>query len=323
MKKAILMTLGVMLLSLTTLNAYTKPCAGEFGLAAEWLYMLSAYDQPYFVIDSRDPPGESPVGERKANEQDWQSGYRIEALYAFCNGMNDVRLRWTHFPSFSEEKGVTGAHLFGVFIPPDEARTNFSGTVRLTDTFDFYFFDLLFGQSILSCGPFDLEFLGGLQYGYLDLREKMTYLDYVLTSHSQLWGIGPEIGYEFSYGLTQCFTLTGRGNVTLLISEREASFQDSDTELAVCNASYWTMIPTTDLRFGVHFVREFDLGCLPVFNCFCGCINLDFEIGYEVISYFNGVERIFFVDDVTEGSSMDELMNFTLHGPYFHLGFTF
>jgi len=188
--------------------------------------------------------------------------------------------------------------------------------------------DILFGQNIVSCGAFDLDFLGGLQYGYLDLREKALYSTVTgarrpITAHSQLWGIGPEVGYEFSYCLTRCFALTGRGNVAFLISEREASFQDDVISLAVCNSSYWTVIPTTDLRFGVHFARDFDFECMPLFNCFCGCVNMDLEIGYEVISYFDGVERIFFVDGESHGTSTDELMNFTLHGPYIHLGFTF
>ena len=46
-------------------------------------------------------------------------------------------------------------------------------------------------------------------------------------------------------------------------------------------------------------------------------------LGYEYIVCFNGVERLLFYDDVAEGSSFNEMMNYVLQGPYVHAGVAF
>ncbi len=305
-----------------TLSAYTAPCPGEIGVSAEWLYMLSFYDQPFFVIDSNSMG--DPIGPRVSNNQEWHSGYRLEGVYAFCcRPSNDVRLRWTHFPSFSESKSVSGEDLFGILNVPVVPLNSETGTMELRDEFDFHFLDALFSQQVFACGPFQMSLLGGVQYGYLDWYERCLFDDSgasvpvprLVEIESELWGIGPEIGYDFSYCLWGGLTLTGRGNVTLLVSERKASYFDQDgvmIEASTSNDSYWSMIPTTDLRFGLSYAR-----------CFCDCLTVDLEVGYEIISYFNGLDRIYYVDNLNDGSSLDELMNFTLQGFYLHLGAKF
>lgn len=314
------------------LSAYTNPCPGQFGVSVEWLYMLPAYDQPNFVINSSDSG--NPIGKRVANEQDWHSGYRIEAIYAFCNCPNNIRARWTHFPTFTNKKSVSGPYLFGVFNVPVDSIDGVSGTLSLTDSFDFHTFELLFDQNVLCCGPFQMNLQGGIQYSYLHFKEhmKLNGSNRELKNHSKLWGIGPEIGYDFSYKLFNCLTLTGRGNASLLISKRDDSFSDGDASsrnvvpvpvyYKTPNTNYWNVIPTTNVRFGLSYCTPLDFSCFSCLSCL-KCINMDIEVGYEVISYYKGLNRIFFVDDVNQGSSTNNLMDFTLHGPYVHLGFTY
>lgn len=303
----------------STLSAFTDPCPGEFGVSAEWLYMLPAYDQPYYIIPSSDT--NDPVGPRIANEQNWHSGYRIEAIYAFCERPNDVRLRWTHFPTFSDRDTTAGQELFAVLNAPESNIEGLAGTYDFRDTFDVHTLELLFTQRLPAYCGFQLDLFGGVQYGYLDLRERGLFVNPTnvqdLVIHSQRWGIGPEVGYQFAYCFTECFALTGRGHVALLISERESSFSDignNSVDAVAKNTSYWDLMPATNLRFGLTYRST---------TGWCWMSYFDLEVGYELSTFHNGLDRLFFTDNSEDGLSTDQLMNFTLHGPYVHVGVTF
>ena len=305
------------LLALSPLFAITEPCPGGFGVSGEWLYMLPSIDQPEFVIDSSS--SSSPIGRRVANEQSWHSGYRLESIYSFCNGENDVRIRWTHFPGFSESKTVTGSNLFGILNHPASAFNGQSGTASIDDEFHFFFLDALFGQRIVCDSRFSLLLQAGFQTGFLRLKEKVNYLgnssSLRLKIRSKTWGIGPEVGLEGKYNLWRCLNFTGRFQGALLVSERNARYQDelngSSLIADVKNEAYWNLIPTSDLKFG--FSREWP----------CNCFNFDLEVGYEILTYYDGIQRIFFVDNSNTGSSFNENMTFTLQGPYVHAGIAF
>lgn len=307
------------LVSLTSLlSAFSDPAPGEFSLSAEWLYMLPAYSQPYYVIDSSS--ASDVDGPRVSNTQEWQSGWRIEGRYAFCCRPNQVVVRWTQMPSFSMTGSRSSRELFQV-LAPDPSVEGLIGTSFLTDRFSFHYLEALFNQTFLLCGPFAMDFQVGIHYGLLELEESCL-VDASFTTNrlidvqSKRWGVGPQVGYEFTYALTSCFSITGRGNVALLVSERESRFLStlvgSTPALDVRNESYCDVIPVTNLRFGLNAL-------LPRF--WCGQFALD--VGYEVLTYTNGLDRLFFTDSDEEGISYDELMDFTLHGPYIHLGFTF
>jgi len=330
---------------------YTLPCPGEFGLSAEWLYMQPAYDQPYFggtAVDA-DSDRVSVLSKRCPVENHFHSGYRIDLIYSFCNCLNDVRLRWTHFPSFSDTTTLRGDGVFGdvFFLIRD------GDQVSQKNTFDFYYLDLLLGWKTIDCCPFLLTLQGGLQYTHLRLEEDAKqFLDVVnatdvsqdlllfqsANNKSKFWGVGPELGADLNYRFWDCFSLTTRTYGSLLIGKRNArSFQDfrdfsseQIIEATIKDKDYWYVIPFANARLGLSYSRPFDLTCLS--DCL-GCINFDIEIGYEANWLFNSINRIHTISQVMlpNGASSDiepidirdDLMSFSLHGPYIHVGFTF
>jgi len=225
--------------------------------------------------------------------------------------------------SFSDESSVSGDHLYSILNVPDMSTSGVSGTFSLKDTFKFYYLDLLFGYQLVNCSCFQLDVLGGLQYGYLDFDEEFVSVGVapiVVRNHSKLCGVGPEVGFEFAYSLFNCLTFTGRGDAVLLISSRESSFSNIPngmTTLQTENESYCAVIPTADLRFGLSYEVEYSPACM------WGSLLFDFEVGYEVITYFDGLNRTHYSDSEHMGSSFDELINFSLHGPYIHFGCKF
>ncbi|NGX55620.1 MAG: hypothetical protein KR126chlam2_01258 [Chlamydiae bacterium] len=317
--------LGLFLFGIGTVYAFNDLCPGEYGLSAEWLYMISSIDQPYFTIVSSSAT--DMEGERKANAQGWHSGYRLEGRYRFCNEENDFLVRWTHIPEFKAQKAASG-NLFVVFTQPDNDATG-AGEMTIRDKTDFYYFEALFGQKAIERRRFNVALQAGIQFCHLGFKEEVTFIPDPLSNarslemESHFWGIGPEIGADCTYCLMDCWDLVGRGSVAFLASRREAKFNQPGAikVVDVHNEAYWHLVPAGNLRFGLNYLRE-----QKGFNCF-GCrfggLTFNFEAGYEFIVCHKGVERIYFVDELNDGQSFNEEMDFVLHGPYVHLGFAF
>lgn len=304
-------------------QAMTHPEQGQFGFYAEWLYMGHSIDDPYFAIDSS--PGAGIIGPRYANRQNWKSGYRLEGIWAFCDRPNDIRVRWTHFPSFNDNRSVSGPRMYGTLNHPIFGVNAEPGTFSINDRYNVWNLDVLFGQKAIYCGPFALDLQGGLQYSRVKWRESVAYLPLESTfeANSKIWGVGPEMGMDFSYALFNCFEFTGRASAGILISKREADWSTVTGLIDVNNSKYWGVMPTTNLRFGLAYHHPLNCGGWGNWFACLGNLDLDIEIGYEVITYYKSVDRIRFVDSEGQGASFDELMDLTLHGPYLHLGVAF
>jgi hypothetical protein len=311
---------------------------GCVAVGADWLYMTAAIDQPYYVITSNSE--DLAHGKRYGSNQHRHRGYRVEALYRFCNRLSETRVRFTHIPRFSDKNAVISkTSIQPVFATPKEANTA-PGSATLHEDFNVFALDFLFGQTLFNFCNFRFLFQAGLQYGYASFVEKVIFNTTqvggvnprIVFSRSKVVGAGPEIGFDFSYKIWRWFTFTGRGSSAFLISNRKASFNDNGTQKSTgresttaTNSANWIVVPTTDLRLGLAFRTPCDFrrwfDCSPI--AALGCLDIDFEIGYEVIAFYKAVDRIFFSDDTVPGNSVDEIMDLTFHGPYIHLGLSF
>ena len=316
----------------TVVHGYNG-CFGDYlEFSGEWLYMLASMEQPEFVIDSA--VGSIADGPRVANDQSWHSGYRAEVVWGFCDCLNELSVRWTRFPGFTEKKKVVGQNQFPILNHPRDAIENEPGTAEIGDHYSFYFLDALFSREVISCPRLSVAVQVGAQYSYLSLREDVFYNDdfeaggivRFIEIRSRLKGIGPELGLQGQYRFCDFLALTGRINNGWLVSNFDSSFEDISIPAAwgtngivaqVKNSDYWRVIPTLDLRFGLNY---------SALSCPCPWINrlkLEIEAGYEIITFFKGIDRIYFMDRKAYGVSIDELITFTMHGPYVHLGVIF
>ncbi|MCH9626655.1 MAG: hypothetical protein S4CHLAM2_02810 [Chlamydiales bacterium] len=307
------------------------PNPGEIGLSAEWLYVQAGYDQPYFVIQGPTP---NPAGPRIPNRQTWSSGYRLEGVYTFCSRPNSVLLRWNHLPDICNQKSISDPSLTAVFNFPEFNLEFDPGTITIKDSIDVYGLELVFDQKLACCGPFKMSVQGGVQYTAVNFKEELNYFDLtsnrqLINASSRIWGIGPEIGYAFSYCFTPSISLVGRGNLALLISERHAAFSDETdstspaASMGVSNDRYWSLTPASTIRFGFSFQRALSSFRFFGLNPCCEHLSVELELGYEAIYLHKGIDRIMFVDNFNDGSSFDNYMDLTLHGPYAQLGIRF
>ncbi len=252
--------LGLFVFGISSVYAFTDLCPGEYGLSGEWLYMISSIDQPYFTIVSSSLT--RMEGERKANSQNWHSGYRVEGRYRFCNEDNDILLRWTHFPEFKEEKTASG-NLFVNMTHPDNDATG-AGEMTICDETNFYYLEVLVGQKAVERGRFSASLQVGVQVSRLRFKEEVTFAPDPLSNarsfemESQYWGLGPEIGASGTYCLMDCLDLVGKGSVAFLASRREATFNQPGAIkiVDVHNEAYWHLVHGGDLRFGLNYVRD-------------------------------------------------------------------
>lgn len=307
------------------------PCCleGQWEVAGEWLYFLNSISQPYFAQGEVRLTGSPGIGlDRHANEQKWHSAYRLEGIYAFCNRQNDLRLRWTQMPSFTESGSfsATGRVLGTIGLPLQPAEEY--DTASISSRFYFYSAELLFSQELAFCAPFSFAFEAGLQFSRIHMTQDITYANsspYISNTkfQSDRYGVGPEVGFQFSYPFCGCFNWTVRGNTSLLVTKKKLKYETTnvtDTDTTVSGTGkddgYWLIMPYADLRMGLSYARAFS---------YCGCcFGLRLEGGYEVMDYVRGVDNTYtFLEFTDPHISINNYMNLLQHGPYVRLAVDF
>ncbi len=292
--------------------------SGTFHLSADLLYMQSSLDQTEFVIDSIQTVS-NPSGERLTNEQRYHFGYKVEGSYYFCNSLTEVALKWTHFPNFSEDKTVSGEHLYSILNVTNPQLNDEDGTGTICDNFSIRFLDAFLRQKIVDGRCFSLSLLGGVQYGYLKLHEAATFPFLLnlrsIDATSRTHGLGPEIGVESRYRFLGCWQFVSDLMSGWLIADIDKDFSDNEGPSTIYanvkNDKYWRLIPTFDLRLGLNYARSLL------------CRQFDLELGYEIIVAWKAIESIYFVDNGNHGSSFNKERTLSMQGPYAHLGISF
>lgn len=331
MKKISYLLLTMLVVS--SLGGITHPSPGKWSLSGEYLCMLNSTDQPYFAQEMSLEAGPAllPFGTRFANEQKWHSGYRIEGMYGLCNCFSAIDFRWTHFPSFTEQRTLTDPSvtfdssylenivgLRGVTVP--------ANVIALSDRYDYYSLEGLFQYSVIDNRPITMFFDVGIQYAHIHLKENLfiqNTLGSILFNSTYLSkrdAVGLEMGFEFEWLFRTPFSLNVRGLGSLLASNKKSQYNDLlnastlfSNSILIKDENYWVVIPAINMRAGINYDRRL---CSHVINV---------EIGYEFIDYFNGIDRIFnyFPQNNTQVNSFNEYRDFVLHGLYVHLGLAF
>ncbi|NGX53321.1 MAG: hypothetical protein K1000chlam4_00030 [Chlamydiae bacterium] len=320
--------LVLLLLAISRVQGQPGVQPNGLDFSAEWLYMQLSASQPAYVINSSAGSATVITGDRIATSQNWHSGYRATGVYSIQDGLGELFVRWTAFPRMGEKNSESGTGLFGVLNHPAGTVNEQSGTATITDKYNLQFIDLLLKQKVIRRPCYSLSLNGGVQYARLDFEENIFYPhttnSYLIESRSRIKGVGPEIGADYLYGFSNCFTFVSSIYGGGLLSMMNKSFEQVNTAGSIIaqveNDKYWTFVVSMDLRLGLRYslpinVKQFRWGL--------DCWNLDVEVGYEILSFFNGMERIYFVSNNSSGSSFNERRTLTMQGPYLHLGASF
>lgn len=307
-----------------------RPAPGNYAFDAEFIYFHPLVEQSSYEVQT---PGtgetqiRSATGSIYENDLRWQAGYRLGAIYAFCNGTNDVEFRWTQLNTSSTDSHSLSS---GAFLLPtqgfpqndeDQGGTIFlfQGTGSSQISIDYYAIDGLFTQTFCPMGCFDLQLQAGVHYAHFEYKENILYdnpggASSVVENKDRFWGVGPEFVLNMDYALCNCWCnsfplyITGNLRTALLVSDSKANFYAQtigNTVLgANVNKALWRIVPMWDLRLGLDWS-----------TCF-SCFTFDLEIGYEVLQYVGAVHTIRFYSDNLAGASFNLFSNLGYHGPY-------
>lgn len=310
---------------MTAQLGYGHDSKQQFEISAEYLWMIYAIDQPNYAIVSNTTL--FPNGPRKALKQNWHSGYRVKAAYYLPNEIDRIRASWTDFNSFSAYSEARGTVVMPILVQPSFSLALTRGSLR--NTFNFHYLDILFGRPVYSYKCLQLSLEAGVQYLQLQMKEFALYTDdfTIVRNSSKASGIGPELCFSFEGSLAKHLSIVGSLSGAFVISKTKAqAFNSIEIFLARFtsqNDPYWLATPTLNARIGLKYASstlQFDfLRWFP--------FAFYIEGGYEFINVHKGVNRIYFVDGAavssTEAHSLNEYMDFTLHGPYVQSGIKF
>lgn len=296
----------------------------HLSVQGEFLWLFPMISQSYYAVDRRSI---FPVGNRTNNEVGFRPAYRVLANYGFCDCFSDLQVRWTHLPHMSTTDTKSG-NLLAAVSPPLIVNSltliSASSKIRL----DYWATDISYGFWAYQYKCLDLFLRTGVHIARIEFKESLRYrsvspVQFMLVKNtSRVFGLGPELDFDMRY----TFPCQNRKNALALISSFRAAFLASryhainrssvntttTTSLVLADdTKRWDFISFWDVRLGFNYT-------LP-FNCFC----VDLEAGYELFSYRNAIDRIYFSDSTSRGSSIDNYSDANFQGPYVALRVTF
>lgn len=300
-----------------TLSANSHPMPGGWGFTAEYLYFMPNLDDTYFVTQS-DVTTTFPNGNRLNNDFNYHSGFRLGAAYGFCDGGSDWTTTYTWLRP-QQQKQISGDFLWATIGRADFASSfeNYAGTANSDLSLFYDRVDSVIGLDLYSMCGANLRMQFGLEYALLRLHEDYTFAITggalgTISQKSRTWGVGPQLGVGLDYDLFRSddlgglsFTFLSSGS--LLAGEtgtRETNVLTGTTLLDVSDRKARRIIPAFHTRVGLNYCTSF------------GNMDANIEVGYELNSYYRGLTRVLYQDDVGDGLATNNYTNFDVQGLY-------
>ncbi len=272
-----------------TPGSVTVPCANNaWDLGVHALYLKPTYtsNTKHFTYGGiQDINGTRIYNDLRI---DWDWGFKLEGSYHFNTG-NDVNINWYHW-----ETNQT----FHYSRPSLDGLNILTLNHQIKPKWDAVNAEL--GQHVDFGLLKNIRFHGGIQYVRL---EQVEHSPYVINGTSTTGinhldfkynGIGPRLGADMSYDLTNNFAVYGNLAAALLIGTNEII----DTSSVEPNrGSHTSTVPEFEAKLGVQYSHLINQGALVI------------DGGYMVVNYFN----TFHVIQANDRGETD----FALNGPYF------
>lgn len=274
----------------------TVPCeAQRWDIGVQALYLKAVTNNSYARVSEH---------VHDTIDSDWDWGSRLEGSFHFNTG-NDVTLNWTHFSDSSTPSGFIGT----VSVA---SLTNVPFTVNYDNRFDQV--NLVMGQYADFSAVKHMRFYGGLQYANIQSNQTNFYSVAVpslqitaisLFNNSDFKGVGPTIGIDYSYDLTDALSVTANGATGILYgtSRYNAGYVGSPINLVMRSAygAKKAMVPVVEAKLGLNYGYAMPQGVLNI------------EGGYQALNYFNALQA-----QALQNIAANTLLatDYGLYGPY-------
>lgn len=307
------------------------PC---IAIQGSLLYFAPSYDETYFVINGSGVDGAgnpTPNGKKINNAVGHNLGFRLEGIYEFCDRCVDFRLRWTHVYATSEKNVIqrsTPAQLWPTETIPSQPNVPepYSGIASSHIGVMYQKGECLLDEKIWDLCGWQFGLREGVEWSYLRYHETVDYKDNAATQekiqyHAHTKGLGPQIGVSVLCAPEAFFAWYPRNllfkfmtTASLIVANSKAKIKMTDILSAynsVTQSSIWRFVPEWHLNFGINYLGRF-LSC-----------RTNFEIGYEITTYYRGTSKLIFDDPSSPGHSFNQYSDFYVHGLYLSSSFIF
>ncbi|MBA2650184.1 MAG: hypothetical protein H0U75_11470 [Legionella sp.] len=241
---------------------------------------------------------------------DWDWGSRLAGSYHFYMG-NDITINWTHYKSHANQDALAGF----LFISPTTVLSNQPFNLVSRNTFDQV--NSVMGQYVDFSQCKKMRFYAGLQYAHIQ-TDGTNYFSFTstipsVTSISQFTvtdykGVGPTVGMDYWYYLTNRFSLTTSTAASVLVgkSRYSAGYVGAPfgAVFSSVNGTRNAIVPSVEARLGMNYV----------YDSYFGTFNI--EGGYQAVNYFNAIQSQGQAL-ITTGLLTDS--DYGLYGPYIGL----
>lgn len=279
----------------------TVPCKTklwDFGVQA--LYLKSVYGAEKAVLGS-----ETTRNEVKNN---WNWGYRLEGSYHVNTG-NDVTLNWMHFSTSTDPENLTETISIPRFIQPTTAPFELVSRNRIDQV------NAVMGQhSDLSVND-KLRVYAGLQYAniqstatnYFSITVPIPNESLSLFDNTDYKGVGPVMGVNYAYNITDLLSLTANGSGSILYGTNRyhAGFvlSPAGVILEQVYSRKKGVVPSLEAKLGLNYVYATSL------------FETNIQVGYQAVNYFNVLEA----QSLQNFNNLVQSLDYGLFGPYFGL----
>ncbi|HAT9857255.1 TPA: Lpg1974 family pore-forming outer membrane protein [Legionella pneumophila] len=282
----------------------TVPCeAKRWDLGVQALYLKPVYDADMAYRQVHVAPT------RYDDDQGWDWGYRLEGSYHFNTG-NDVTLTWIHYSDFANPSGLVGR----IDIPPLPPALAFPRLFSAIYKNRFEQVNLVMGQHADFGLVKDMRFYGGLQYANIEIDNTNYYFGAFpqlggvnLFDNTDYKGVGPVVGIDYAYALTNALSVTANGAASVLYGKGKYNIGyvalptgSSGAIVRSIYANKRTIVPSLEAKLGLNYA----------YNMAQGVLNL--EGGYQVMNYFNALHTQFLQNMANPVTNSD----YGLYGPY-------
>ncbi|MCW8409132.1 Lpg1974 family pore-forming outer membrane protein [Legionella sp. PATHC035] len=283
----------------------TVPCITNlWDFGAQALYLRSIYG-PAKAIEF----GALPLNKEIKN--DWNWGYRLEGSYHFNTG-NDITINWMHFST-----SIDPTEFLGVLTIPAIGLPEIPAPFELISRNRIDQVNVVMGQYTDLSMRDKMRFYGGLQYANIESTSKNYYITeeipfigsnpFTKFDNSDYKGIGPVVGIDYAYYITNSLSLTANGAGSILIGTNKyhAGFVVSPTEAIVEQVFFRKkgVVPSLEAKLGVNYAHNTPIGMANI------------QAGYQVVNYFNVLQDQLFPNLFGPVRPVD----YGVFGPYFGL----
>ncbi len=317
--------------------------ASGFGISLTGLYLQpGASNLDYAVNTHPAPPASAPTWNQEWIEPKYNGAFDLNLNYTMQDQVDQISLDWLHL-SNSESASINTDGVTESAAPPwafgpgaQVGGQYATGTAK----FDVDNGNLLFSHLINLSNHFQIKPFAGLSTAQLKEDLTSTYTGiapdaddhpYTITSYedSKFLGVGPRLGLDGTYLISQNFGLTAEMGGSLLTGSMKSttnfdaygSGNLTTAHTALADDSRVQVVPEVDSKLGLSYQMAFKSGA-----------DFSVQAGYMISAYIDGINQVVpsqMVPDsfnhgvVALAASDQEESNLDLNGPYLTLALTF